>query len=232
VKLLNQELEAFTYSVSHDLRAPLRSITGYTQILKEDYSDKLDEEGKRVTQIVINNAKRMGQLIDDLLDFSRLGRKELSHAHVMMDDMVQDIVRELRPQEQDRQIEIKILPLKPSRGDHSMIRQVWVNLISNALKYSRNKAIAEIEIGSTEKNGQLTYYVRDNGAGFDMQYVEKLFGVFQRLHKINEFEGTGVGLALVKTIIKRHGGFVWAEGKVDEGATFYFSLPAEEQVEV
>ena len=232
VKLLNQELEAFTYSVSHDLRAPLRSITGYTQILKEDYSDKLDDEGRRVTQIIINNARRMGQLIDDLLDFSRLGRKELSHANVNMEAMVQDIVREQIALEPERQVNVKILPLRSSKGDNSMIRQVWINLVSNALKYSRNRKVTEIEIGSTDKDGQTCYYVRDNGAGFDMLYVDKLFGVFQRLHKINEFEGTGVGLALVKTIIKRHGGYVWAEGKVDVGATFYFSLPVEEQLEV
>ena len=228
IKLLNQELEAFTYSVSHDLRAPLRSITGYSQILKEDYGEKLDEEGKRVTQVIISNAKRMGQLIDDLLDFSRLGRKALSHARVNMEELVRDVVRELVAQENGRQLNIRILPLKSSKGDNNMLRQVWINLVSNALKYSRNKEVTDIEIGSSLKNGQTCYHIQDNGTGFDMQYVDKLFGVFQRLHKANEFEGTGVGLALVKTIIKRHDGYVWAEGKVNEGATFYFSLPGDE----
>ena len=231
IKLLNQELEAFTYSVSHDLRAPLRSITGYTQILKDDYGEKLDEEGKRVTQIIINNAKRMGQLIDDLLDFSRLGRKALSHTRVNMNELVHDVVRELVAQENGRKLNINIRPLMPSKGDNNMLRQVWINLVSNALKYSRNKEVTEIEIESTEKNGQTWYHIRDNGTGFNMQYVDKLFGVFQRLHKQDEFEGTGVGLALVKTIIKRHGGSVWAEGKVNEGATFHFSLPDVEHID-
>lgn len=225
IKQLNQELEAFTYSVSHDLRAPLRSISGYTQMLKEDYSDKLDEEGNRVMHIIINNARRMGQLIDDLLDFSRLGRKELLHVHVNMEGLVQDVVQEFVTQENKRQLNINILPLKPAKADHSMIHQVWINLISNALKYSRNREITEIEIGFNKRGNQTCYYIRDNGVGFDMRYVDKLFGVFQRLHKMNEFEGTGVGLALVKTIVNRHGGNVWAEGKLNEGATFYFTLP-------
>lgn len=229
-KLLNQELEAFTYSVSHDLRAPLRSITGYGQILQEEYHTVLDDEGKRVIQIVINNAKRMSQLIDDLLDFSRLGRKALSFSQVNMEEMVRDVVRELSTLDNHRKIRIQIDELRPSNGDGSMLRQVWVNLISNALKYSRNRDMIKIEIKSYLENGQVCYSIRDNGTGFDMQYTDKLFGVFQRLHHAHEFEGTGVGLALVKTIVKRHGGFVWAEAKVDEGATFYFSLPMDEQV--
>ena len=225
VNLLNQELEAFTYSVSHDLRAPLRSITGYAEILREDYSDKLDEEGNRVTSIIIKNASRMGNLIDDLLDFSRLGRKELSQVNINMDETVRGIINDLVTNENGREINVNVLPLESSRADLSMIQQVWINLISNALKYSRLKPTTEIEIGSRREGDQVCYYIRDHGAGFDMEYVGKLFGVFQRLHKAHEFEGTGVGLALVKTIIKRHSGKVWAEGKLNEGATFYFTLP-------
>lgn len=232
IKMLNQELEAFTYSVSHDLRAPLRSIAGYTQILKEDYASKMGEEGMRIAQIIIANARRMGQLIDDLLDFSRLSRKELSHVHVNMTELVQTILDELGAAEDNRQLSVNLQELKSASVDVSMIRQVWINLISNALKYSRNREITKIEISSFEKDGQICYSINDNGAGFDMQYADKLFGVFQRLHKMNEFEGTGVGLALVKTIIKRHGGYVWAEGRIGEGATFYFSLPNEEKMEI
>jgi len=231
IKLLNQELESFTYSVSHDLRAPLRAVTGYAQILIEEYGDKLDAEGKRIIDIVTGNANRMGQLIDDLLEFSRLGRKELSQATLHMEKLVQGVVQELRVLEKNRQLNVRILPLYPSKGDHNMIRQVWINLISNAIKYSSKKETTEIEIGSYDKNTQTCYYIRDNGTGFDMLYVDKLFGVFQRLHKMSEFEGTGVGLAVVKMIVKRHGGTVWAEGKVNKGATFYFTLPTVEHVE-
>ena len=223
--LLNQELNAFTYSVSHDLRAPLRSVVGYTEILKEDYGTKLDEEGQRITHIIINNAKRMGRLIDDLLDFSRMGRMELFKANLNMDEMVQQILQELTAAENGRQLELNISPLKTSLADEGMLRQVWVNLISNALKYSQKKEITKIEIGSFYENSNTCYYVSDNGVGFDMKYVDKLFGVFQRLHKASEFEGVGVGLALVKRIIQRHGGTVWAEGKINEGAKFYFTVP-------
>ncbi|MBK5277886.1 MAG: CHASE3 domain-containing protein [Bacteroidia bacterium] len=225
IKLLNHELEAFTYSVSHDLRAPLRSVVGYTNIIKEDYSTILDKEGHRVINVIMNNALRMGQLIDDLLDFSRMGRKELSKSNLNMIEIVQNVWRELVSQENGRKLELNIAPLKMSTGDVSMIRQVWINLISNALKYSQKNPITKIEIGSFEENDQTCYYISDNGAGFDMQYVDKLFGVFQRLHKMSEFEGTGVGLALVKRIIQRHEGTVRAEGKLNEGAKFYFTLP-------
>lgn len=232
IKHLNQELEAFTYSVSHDLRAPLRSVTGYTQILKEDFGHILDPEGHKLIHIILSNAKRMGQLVDDLLDFSRMGRKELVRANVNMNELVQDILQELTAQENGRKLNIRVMPLDPSKADLSMLRQVWTNLISNALKYSSKKEVTEIEIGSRwtdarMQDGQeeICYYISDNGAGFDMQYANKLFGVFQRLHKMNEFEGTGVGLALVKRIIQRHGGRVWAEGKINEGAKFYYTLP-------
>ncbi len=221
---LNRELEGFTYSVSHDLRAPLRSIIGYATILKEEYYEKMDEEARRVTDVIIRNTVRMGQLIDDLLDFSRLGRKQVSVTPINMKEVVENIVREQTIEIKDRKLAIKILDIEPAIGDLAMIRQVWINLISNALKYSSKKDISKIEIGSYRKDGKKVYFISDNGAGFDMKYSDKLFGVFQRLHKMNEFEGTGVGLALVKTIVKRHGGEVWAESKVNEGAKFYFSL--------
>ncbi len=221
---LNRELEAFTYSVSHDLRAPLRSITGFAQILKEDYGAKLDDEGVRITEVIMKSARQMGQLIDDLLDFSRIGRKDLSKSMLNMRQMVEDIIRE-QSQENKKPSNIKVHPLKTSIGDVNMLRVVWTNLISNALKYSRKKDVIEVEIGSYDENGVVCYYIFDKGAGFDMRFVDKLFDVFQRLHKSNEFEGTGIGLALVKRIIHRHGGKVWAEGKVNDGAKFYFTLP-------
>jgi PAS domain S-box-containing protein len=225
VKERTKELGAFTYSVSHDLRAPLRSVSGYARILLEDYGANLDDEGKRVINVIINNAKRMGQLIDDLLDFSRMGLKELAKASFNMKEMVDGVVNELRSAENGREIAITVQHLESSRADLSMLRQVWINLISNAFKYSRRTKDATIEIGSYVTTGETCYYVKDNGAGFDMQYATKLFEVFQRLHRAEEFEGTGVGLALVKRIITRHGGRVWAEGKLNEGATFYFTLP-------
>lgn len=223
-KKINDDLESFSYSVSHDLRAPLRSINGYSQILVEDYSSKLDEEGLRVMSIIINNAKKMGQLIDDLLEFSRLGRKEISRTLVNVNEQVKIITDELIDLEPKRKIDLKIHPLGTATIDAVMMRQVWINLIGNALKYSRNKEITVIEIGRKDENGKAVFFIKDNGAGFDMAYMDKLFGVFQRLHKANEFEGTGVGLALVKRIIEKHNGRVWAESQVNEGATFYISL--------
>jgi signal transduction histidine kinase len=227
-KKINKDLEAFSYSVSHDLRAPLRSINGYSQILIEDYASKFDEEGNRLLNVIINNAKRMGQLIDDLLEFSRLGRQEIRKALVDVDDQVKNISSELVEREHGRKIELNIQPLGMVAIDQAMMRQVWINLIGNAVKYSRNTELAKIEIGKIGKEDskeRVVYFVKDNGAGFDMTYVDKLFGVFQRLHKTNEFEGTGVGLALVKRIIDRHGGKIWAEAKIGEGATFYIELP-------
>jgi len=222
---INQELEAFTYSVSHDLRAPLRSINGYSQVLEEDYSSKLDAEGVRVIHVIMRNAQRMGKLIDDLLEFSRYGKKELSLSEINMMEVVESLVKEHKEFGQNHSIEFQIHPLQNAKGDVDMMRQVWTNLISNAVKYSSKKPVANIEIGSISKNGQVNYFVKDNGVGFDMQYANKLFKVFQRLHKIQDFEGTGVGLAIVGRIISRHGGTVWAEAKANEGATFYFSLP-------
>ncbi len=221
---LNKELDAFTYSVSHDLRAPLRHISGYAQILLEDYSEKLDDEGKRVTQVIIHNTNRMGQLIDDLLNFARMNRKELTMSQINMMQLVTTVLQDFS--EFDARSEVTFGELLPVNGDHSMMNQVWINLISNAFKYSSKKDQIRLEIGSYRQDHEICYFVKDNGVGFNMEYKHKLFGVFQRLHKADEFEGTGVGLALVKRIIQRHGGRVWAEGEVNQGAVFYFSLPA------
>jgi PAS domain S-box-containing protein len=222
---LNKELEAFTYSVSHDLRAPLRSIDGYSRILQEDYFDKLDEEGKRVIKVIINNAQRMGKLIDDLLDFARLGRKDISRSPLNMTSLVKNIVQELVEQQPDRKITVTVNELDSSYGDVDMIRQAWENLLSNAFKYTSKKENALVEVSSQATGNEVVYQVKDNGVGFDMQYAPKLYGVFQRLHKIQDFPGTGVGLAIVKRIIDRHQGKVWAESRVNEGATFYFTIP-------
>lgn len=222
---LNSELEAFTYSVSHDLRSPLRLVDGYAQILKEDHSAQLDEDGNRITEIIMSNAKRMGQLIDDLLDFSHMGRKEVMRAKFNFKDMVERVIEQLSHLQNGRDVEISVGNMEQVKADAAMIEQVWVNLISNALKYSSTKEKSKVEIGSYKDNGEVCFFVKDNGVGFNMDYIDKLFGVFQRLHKIEEFSGTGVGLALVKRIITRHGGRVWAEGKINEGATFHFSLP-------
>jgi signal transduction histidine kinase len=224
-KKINQDLESFSYSVSHDLRAPLRSINGYSQILIEDYSGKFDEEGIRLLNVIINNAKRMGHLIDDLLEFSRLGRQEIRRTTVNIDEQVRNIASELMERETGRKIDLNIQPLGSAPVDVNMMRQVWINLLGNSLKYSRNKENAKIEIGRIDKGNEVVFFVKDNGAGFDMAYGDKLFGVFQRLHKANEFEGTGVGLALVKRIVDRHKGKIWADAKVGQGATFSFSLP-------
>jgi PAS domain S-box-containing protein len=225
IRILNKELEAFTYSVSHDLRAPLRSIDGYARVLQEDFYDKLDDEGKRVIKVIMNNAKRMGQLIDDLLDFARLGRRDVARANVDMTALVKNIVDDLVKEETGRKIDVVVHPLKPSLVDTDMIRQVWINLISNAIKYTSRKDASYIEINSTSSGNEVIYHIKDNGVGFDMQYSGKLFGVFQRLHKMQDFQGTGVGLAIVKRIVSRHEGRVWAEGDIDSGATFYFTIP-------
>ncbi len=223
----NGELEAFAYSVSHDLRVPLRAIDGFSRILLEDYSGKLDAEGQRVLNVVRDNAIKMARLIDDILAFSRAGRSEIAPARIDMDEAVRAVIEELAPAVAGRKLTFDIKPLAPAQGDAAMIRRVWTNLIDNAVKFTAPKPDAVIEIGSTAGKDETTYYVKDNGAGFDMQYATKLFGVFQRLHG-SEFAGTGIGLAIVKRIVVRHGGRVWAEGKVNEGATFYFTLPVRE----
>jgi signal transduction histidine kinase len=223
----NQELDSFSYSVSHDLRAPLRAVDGFSRILLEDYGDKLDENAKRVLDIIRNNTQNMGRLIDDLLAFSRLGRKQIETSPIDMRHLAEDVFQQLRFGLTDHNIEFKLAPLPDIAGDPALIRQVFVNLLSNAAKYSRPRGQAVIEVNGRTENGNCIYYVKDNGVGFDMTYAPKLFGVFQRLHSVEEFEGTGVGLAIVQRIVHRHGGRVWAEGKLDQGATFYFSLPKE-----
>lgn len=222
----NKELESFSYSVSHDLRAPLRAISGFAAMLEEDYAPRFDDKGRRLLGTISGEAKRMGQLIDDLLQFSRVGRRPLQSAAVDMGALARAACDECVAQAPGRDLRLNIQPLPPSRGDAAMLRQVWANLISNAVKYTRPKPAAEIEITGYANGGELVYRVKDNGVGFDMQYASNLFGVFQRLHSESDFEGTGVGLALVQRIIHRHGGRVWAEAKLDEGAVFYFTLPA------
>lgn len=220
----NKELEAFSYSVSHDLRTPLRAIDGFSLAVTEDFGDLLPEEGQRYLQTIREGAQHMGALIDDLLAFSRLSRRELTTGSIQMDDLVRSALDELSLQHRGREMEIHVADLPPGSGDITLVRQVWLNLLSNAIKYTRLRNPAVIEISSTRQDGQTAYFVRDNGTGFDMRYIDKLFGVFQRLHKAEDYEGTGVGLAIVQRIIHRHGGRVWAEGKVDHGATFYFTL--------
>jgi PAS domain S-box-containing protein len=224
---VNKELEGFSYSVSHDLRAPLRAIDGFSRMLLEDCAERLDDEGRRYLQVIISNTHKMGQLIDDLLSFSRMGRKSLEATSLDLHHMARSVFTELREQHADRAIEARIGDLPPGRGDPAMFRQVFVNLISNAIKYSRGRNPALIEIGARIDSKETVYWIRDNGVGFEMEYAHKLFGVFQRLHTSQEFEGTGVGLALVQRIIQRHGGRVWAEGKPGQGATFYFTQPKQ-----
>ncbi len=223
----NAELEAFSYSVSHDLRAPLRAIDGFARILLEDHGGQLDAEGRRVADVIRTNSQRMGALIDDLLTFSRLGRTELVAAEVDMQRLARAVVEEQQGAAGERTVEVTMGALPPARGDRPLLRQVLVNLIQNAFKFTRPRSPSRIELGSQGNGNETVYYVRDNGVGFDMRYAGKLFGVFQRLHRAEEFEGTGVGLAIVQRIVHRHGGRVWAEGAVDAGATFYFSLPRE-----
>lgn len=222
----NKELEAFAYSVSHDLRAPLRAIDGFSRILLDDYAQMIDEEGKRLLNVVRDNTIRMGQLIDAILKFSRTGRLEISLSEIDIEKMVRAVCAELQTTDSESKLQWKIEPMPPARGDSAMLRQVFVNLLSNAMKFSRTRETPKIEVGATVKDGETIYFVKDNGVGFDMRYVGKLFGVFQRLHSMNEFEGTGIGLATVKRIVTRHGGRVWAEGEVNKGATFFFSLPS------
>jgi PAS domain S-box-containing protein len=220
----NKELEAFSYSVSHDLRAPLRAVDGFSQAVLEDYGAQLPEEGRHYLQTIRGGAQRMGVLIDDLLTFSRLSRTALKKQEVDTGKLVRHVLEELNSQREGRQVEIRIGDLPACEGDPALLNQVWINLLSNALKYTRQRETAVVEIDCKPERDGNVYFVRDNGAGFDMQYAHKLFGVFQRLHRAEEFEGTGVGLAIVQRIIHRHGGRIWADAAVDRGATFYFTL--------
>jgi light-regulated signal transduction histidine kinase (bacteriophytochrome) len=225
----NQELEAFTYSVSHDLRAPLRAIGGFARVLLEDYPDKLDEDGRRYLQIINQNAGKMGQLIDDLLALSRLGRKEMRLVRLEMTKMAQEVCAELWATNPERVLQIEVQELPAAWGDRGMMRQALKNLIQNAIKFTKDRQPALIRVSGRSEGQEQVYGVQDNGVGFDQKYVHKLFEVFQRLHPEGEFEGTGVGLAIVKRIIERHGGRLWAEGKVGEGAAFYFAIPKEKE---
>jgi len=221
----NKELDAFSYSISHDLRAPLRAINGFSQILVKEFSAQMPPEAQRLLNTVTASAQRMGQLIEDLLRFSRLGRQSLSKRPVKISDLVHKVLEKLSKEQGDRNIEVRVSDLPDCVGDPSLLEQVFVNLLSNAFKYTGQKEKAIIEVNCRQQEREKVYFVRDNGAGFDMRYAEKLFGVFQRLHSADEFEGTGVGLSIVHRIVKRHGGRIWAEAEVDKGATFYFSLP-------
>jgi len=222
----NKELEAFAYSVSHDLRSPLRHIDGFLELLQQRLTPTLDEPSRHYMQAIASAAKRMGLLIDDLLSFSRMGRHDLARQAVDLNGLVYDAIQELEPETHGRDIQWRIAKLPVVTGDRAMLRVVLVNLISNALKFTRSQPRPDIEIGCEAASAtELVCFIRDNGVGFDMSYADKLFGVFQRLHRAEEFEGTGIGLANVRRIIHRHGGRTWAQGEVDRGATFYFSLP-------
>lgn len=220
----NKELEAFSYSVSHDLRAPLRTMDGFSQAVLEDYAEQLPEEGRRQLQTIRNGAQSMGVLIDDLLTFSRLSRLPLNAQSVNMASLANEALRELDGQRDGRNIDVRIGELPACQGDPALLKQVWVNLLSNAIKYTLKREKAVVEVGSQEEQGEQVYSIRDNGTGFDMQYAHKLFGVFQRLHRADEFEGTGVGLAIVQRIVHRHGGRIWTQASVGQGAEFYFTL--------
>jgi light-regulated signal transduction histidine kinase (bacteriophytochrome) len=226
----NKELEAFSYSVSHDLRSPLRTVDGFSQAVLEDYAEQLPEEGRRYLQTIREGAQRMGVLIDDLLTFSRLARLPLHKQPVNMTRIVREALEELNGQRKGRKIDLRIADLPSCEGDPALLKQVWVNLLSNAIKYTRKREAAVVDVGSREEKGETVYFVRDNGAGFEMQYKHKLFGVFQRLHRADEFEGTGVGLAIVQRVVHRHGGRVWAEAAIDRGATFYFTLDGQNNI--
>lgn len=221
----NEELEAFAYSVSHDLRVPLRAIDGFSRILMEDYQEELDDEGKRLINIIRENTKKMGQLIDDILQLSRAGRQEMKISPIDLESMFKNIFEELKLSNEQRNVQMEIKPLPKVYGDRTLLQQVISNLLSNSFKFTSPRDPAIIEVGAEAGKKENIYYVKDNGVGFDMKYSGKLFGLFQRLHGQNEFEGTGVGLSIVQRIIRRHGGDVWGEGEVDQGATIYFSLP-------
>lgn len=227
LSVANREMEAFTYSVSHDLRAPLRHVMSFAKMLEKQAGPRLDEKGRRYTRVIVEAGRRMENLIDDLLKLSRISRAPLNETQVSLRQLVEESRRELAPESRGRAIDWQIGPLPEVQGDPTLLRSVMVNLLSNAIKYTRGRQPARIEIGCEEKEREVVCFVRDNGAGFDMKFVDKLFGVFQRLHRAEEFEGTGIGLASVRRVIQRHGGRTWAEGEVDHGACFSFSLPVK-----
>lgn len=230
VRQRTAEIEAFSYSVSHDLRAPLRALDGFARILMEEYAADLPAEGQEYVADIRRNARKMGQLVDDLLTFSRLGRQAIQRRRVAPAALVHEVLEELRPEQGSRRIEAVVGDLPTCHADPALLRQVWANLLGNAFKYTRRHDPARVEVGCVEGDGEKTYFVRDNGVGFDMRYAGKLFGVFQRLHNAAEYEGTGVGLAIVQRIVHGHGGRVWADAAVNGGATFWFTLPDPAEV--
>ncbi len=225
IKFINKELESFSYSISHYLRAPLRAVQGYANVLEEDFSKYLDEEGKKTIASINRNSQKMGTLIEDLLTFSRLGRKEMIIDHVDIESIVKETISDIREQNPADKTIFNLGSLLPVLGDKTLLKRVWQNLISNAHKYSRNSPSPTIQIGSFKDDHEIMYYIKDNGMGFNMDHYDKLFGVFERLHVGEEFEGTGVGLAIVQRIVIRHGGKIWADAKINEGASFYFTIP-------
>lgn len=224
----NIELETFAYSVAHDLRAPLRHIAGYSNVLAQDYGPRLDAEGLRYLGKIGDGAQKMGRLVDDLLSLSKIGRQQLSLQDTPLDSLLRQVIEDLAPECSGREVEWRIGDLFSAECDPGLIKQVFVNLLSNAVKYTRKRDHAVIQVGHTKHNDERVIFVRDNGVGFEMQYVGKLFGVFQRLHKARDFEGTGVGLAIVQRIIRKHGGRIWAEAELDQGATFSFTIGSPE----
>jgi PAS domain S-box-containing protein len=221
----NKELEAFSYSVSHDLRSPLRHINGYAEIITNQYSDQLPEEARKYLSTIIGSAQKMGILIDDLINFSRTGRTDLNKSILKMNEVIEDAYEQIKPSVKDRKVTLQISELPEVNCDYNLLRLVWINLLDNAVKYTRTRENAVIQIGSSDEKSEIVFYIKDNGVGFDMKYAQKLFGVFQRLHSSSQFEGTGIGLANVKRIILRHGGSIWAESEPDKGTAFYFSIP-------
>lgn len=227
LEIVNTELEAFSHSVSHDLRAPLRHINGFAEILKEEFSDQLPEKARSYLNTIEDAAKKMNRLIDDLLNLSRTNRTELKKSTIKMKQVLDDAISEVEPLLENRKVEFKISELPEVNGDYNLLRMVWINLLDNAIKYTRPRKKVVIQIDCKKEKKEYIFCIRDNGVGFDMQYADKLFGVFQRLHAVDEFEGNGVGLSNVRRIISRHSGRTWAEAEVDKGAAFYFSLPED-----
>jgi light-regulated signal transduction histidine kinase (bacteriophytochrome) len=228
----NKELEAFSYSVSHDLRAPLRHISGFSKMLEEEFGPTLSPDARHYVERIQAGTLKMGLLVDELLNLAQVGRHALSVQPIRLNSLVAEVIAILQPESSGRQVEWLIADLPAAECDPILVKQIFQNLLANALKFTRPRARAIIEVSHREENGQLVFLVRDNGIGFNMKYVDKLFGVFQRLHKADEFEGTGIGLVTVQRIVHRHGGRVWAEGKPDKGAVFYFTLGVGKQVEL
>ena len=226
LQTINRELETFSHSVSHDLRAPLRAIGGFTGMLRRDHATRLAPDAATLLERIEANVKHMASLIDDLLEFARLGRQAIRLQEVNLAQVVRECLKELTHEQEGRKVDLVLAELPPCRGDRKLLKQVLLNLLSNALKYSRQREIARIEVAADMRNGEYVLLVRDNGVGFDMRHADKLFEVFQRLHSQSEFQGSGVGLAIVKRIIDKHDGRVWAESVPNQGATFYFSIPA------